>query len=336
MLCIFCSDSVAKESKTPTVTSGGEISSSHSVTGHQTAWFGASGQLSMADIVKMGRPHNKTSNSQKNVDMRSEVNPEHENAANQHVPVKDEWPSIEKPVAATTSSVSVAPTESEICNSPADLQSSRRDQHPKGQLEDTHLKENGPFGNLGRDHVQPDTVAGGAVQEDDSGVSSEYDDNPYRYQTQKNPVEHPKGKNLSLQLDHIRCRGLVKVLDYIFCLLLMLSYLLGQYSFADEDEVLSVAANLQDFSIESHDQYSSHVDGRPAVVIPDHLQIHTEDCSQLSFGSFGGFGSRPLSNSLEEASDVAPQIEHTDSRYALIADFPFPNSFWARFLYTHH
>ncbi|XP_019093481.1 PREDICTED: uncharacterized protein LOC104749442 [Camelina sativa] len=266
------SDFVAKDSKTPTVTSGGELSSLHSVTGHQTAWFGASGQLSMADIVKMGRPHSQTINSQKNVDMRSEVIQEHEIAANQYVPLKDEWPSMEKPVAASTSFVSVAPTE-EICNGAADLQSSRRDQHPKGQLEDTHSAENGLFGNLGRDHVQPDTVAGGA-EVDDSVVSSEYDDNPHRYQTQNNPAEHQK----------------------------------------DEDEISPVVANLQDLSIENHDQYTSHDEDRPAVVIPDHLLIHTEECSQLSFGSFGGFGSRPLSNSLEEASSVAPQIERDDAR----------------------
>uniref|UniRef100_A0A1J3CXQ0 GBF-interacting protein 1 N-terminal domain-containing protein n=1 Tax=Noccaea caerulescens TaxID=107243 RepID=A0A1J3CXQ0_NOCCA len=260
------SDSVPLDSKTPTVTSSGGASSSPSVSGHQTAWFGAPGQMSMADIVKMGRPHNKTTNSSKNVDIRSG---EREIAANQHVPVQDEWPSIEKPMAASTC-VPVAPTESEKCNGPADFQSSRGDQHLKGHLEDTHLAEDGPFGNLGSDLVQADTVAGGVVQEDDSGVSSEFDD-----QTQNHPVEHQK----------------------------------------DEDDISSVAANLQELSVENHDKYSSHDDDRPAVVIPDHLLIHTEECSQLSFGSFGGFGSRTLNNNLEEASDVAPPlIERADAR----------------------
>ncbi|KFK36320.1 hypothetical protein AALP_AA4G107400 [Arabis alpina] len=266
------SDPVAMDSKTPTIASGGGTSSSQSVSGHQTAWFGAAGQMSMADIVKRGIPDNKSTNSRKNVDMRSEVNHEHESAVNQHVPVKDEWPSIEKPVAASTSSVTVAPTESEVFSGPADFQSSREDQHPKGQLEDTHLSET--VGDLRREHMQPDTVAGGVVQEDYAGVSSEFDDNLYRHQRQSHPVEHHE----------------------------------------DEDDVSPVAANLQELSIENHDQYSSHDEDRPAVVIPDHLLIHTEECSQLSFGSFGGFGSGPLSNNVEEASDVARQIERVDAR----------------------
>ncbi|WZY81770.1 hypothetical protein YC2023_028154 [Brassica napus] len=269
------SDSVAVDSKTATVGSGGRISSSQPVSGQQTAWFGAAGQMSMADIVKMGRPHNKTANSQKNH--------EHEIAANQHVPVKDQWPSIEKPMAAaSTASVSVAPTESEICSGPADYQSSRGDQQLKGQWEDTQLADNGPCGNLGRDQIQADTVACGVVPEDESGVSSEFDDAPYRHETTQNhPVEHQK----------------------------------------DEDNVSSVAANLQELSIENHDKHSSHDEVRPDVLIPDHLLVYTEECSHLSFGSFG---SRPLNNNnLEEASDVAPQIEHSDARHALITDFPF-------------
>ncbi|KAF8108882.1 hypothetical protein N665_0104s0193 [Sinapis alba] len=259
------SDSVAVDSKTPTVSLGGGISSSQSVSGQQTAWFGAAGQMSMADIVKMGRPHNKTTNSQK------KVSEEHEVAASQQAAVKDQWPSIEKPMSASTSSVSVAPTESVRCNGPADFQSSGGDQQLKGHLEDTHLAENGPFGNLERDHVQADTIAGGVVPEDESEVSSEFDDNPHGHQTQNHPVEHQK----------------------------------------DEDNVSSVAANLKELSIENHGKYSSHDEDRPAVLIPDHLLIYTEECSQLSFGSFG---SRPLNNNLEETSDVAPQFERADAR----------------------
>ncbi|XP_013636376.1 PREDICTED: RNA polymerase II degradation factor 1-like [Brassica oleracea var. oleracea] len=253
------SDSVAVDSKTSTVSSGGGISSSQPVSVQQPAWFGAAGQRSMADIVKMGRPHTKTTNSQKIV---TAVNQEHET-------VKDQWPSIEKPMATSTSSVSAAPTEPVICNGPADFQSSGGDQQLKGHLEDAHLAENGPFGNLGRDHVQADTVV--VPEDDESEVTSEFDDTPYEPQTQSHPVEHQK----------------------------------------DEDNVSSVAANLQELSIENHDKYSSHEENRPAVLIPDHLLIYSEECSQLSFGSFG---SRPLNNNLEEASDVAPQIERADAR----------------------
>ncbi|KAJ4907114.1 hypothetical protein Rs2_10772 [Raphanus sativus] len=263
------SDSVAVDSKTPTVSSGGGVSPSQPVYGQQTAWFGAAGQMSKADIVKMGRPpHNKTTNSHKNQ--------EPEISLNQHVPVKDQWPSIEKPMAAaSTASVSVAPTESEICSVPVDFQSSRGDQQLKGHLEETQLAINGPLGNIGRDQVQADTVSGGVDPGDESGVSSEYYDNPYRHETT-----------------------------------ILLSTRKASPVF-DEDSVSSVAANLQELSIEDHGKFSSPDEDRPAVVIPDQLLVYAEECSQLSFGSFG---SRPLNNNLEEASGVAQQIEHSDAR----------------------
>ncbi|CAF2159998.1 BnaA07g08030D [Brassica napus] len=263
------SDSVVTENKLPSAPSGDGISSSQSASGHQTAWFGAPGKMSMADIVKMGRPQNKTTNSQQNVNTRSEINHAQEVNANHQVPVKDEWPSIEKPQAPNTSSVSVAPVESEMCSGPADFQSDRVDQHLSDRLGDIHLAENGPSENLGIDLVQPDSVAGRNVQEDDSGVSSEFKDNQYTYQTQSHPVEHHK----------------------------------------DEDEVSSGSAELQQLTVD--DQEASHEEDRPAVLIPNHLLIHTKECSQLSFGSFG---SMTLSNNAEETPDVAQQVEHSDAR----------------------
>ena len=95
---------------------------------------------------------------------------------------------------------------------------------------------------------------------------------------------------------------------------LIISYSLSHYYFSDEDEVSSGSADSQELTVDGHDQEASHEEDRPAVVIPKHLLIHTEECSQLSFGSFGGFGSRPLSNNAEETPDVAPQNEHPDAR----------------------
>ncbi|CAF1709414.1 unnamed protein product [Brassica napus] len=212
---------------------------------------------------------------QRNVNVRSEINHEHEANANHQVPVKDEWPSIEKPLPPITASVSVAPpAESEVCGGTADLQSERVDQHLRDRLENIHIAESGPSEDLGVDHVQPGLV--GNVQEEDSVVSSESNDIQYTYETQSHPVEHHK----------------------------------------DEDEVSSGSADFQELTVERHDQEASHEEDRPAVVIPKHLLIHTEECSQLSFGSFGGFGSRPLSNNAEETPDVAPHKEHSDARNA--------------------
>lgn len=184
MLRIFCSDFVATENKMPSIASGDGISSSQSASGHQTAWFGAPGQRSMADIVKMGRPQPQSNTTKQNVNIRSEIKHDHEASANQQGPVKDDWPSIDKPMAPSASSVSVAPGESELFR-PADFQSDRGDQHLTDRLENIHIAENAPSA----DHVQP---------EDDSGVSTEFDSNPYRYQTQSHSVEHHKGNILNL------------------------------------------------------------------------------------------------------------------------------------------
>lgn len=120
---MFCSDSVVTEKNLPPApSSDGISSSSQPASGHQTPWFGAPGQLSMADIVKMGRPQNKTTNSKQNANMRSEINHEHEANANHQAPVKEEWPTIQKPLAPGTSSVSVASAESEVCDGQADFQ----------------------------------------------------------------------------------------------------------------------------------------------------------------------------------------------------------------------
>ncbi|CAH8389567.1 unnamed protein product [Eruca vesicaria subsp. sativa] len=259
------SDSVVTENKLRP-TAGDGTSLSQPASGHQTAWFGPRGQMSMADIVKMGRPQNKATNSKQNVSMRSESNHEHEVNANHQVPVREEWPSIQKPLAPGTSSVSAAPAESEVCDG-----SARVDQHLSDRLENVHLAENGPSENLGVDQVQPDSVSGKNVQEDDSGVSSEFNENQYAYQTQSHPVEHHQ----------------------------------------DEDEVSSGSADFQQLTVDSNDQGASNEEDRRAVVIPNHLLIHTKECSQLSFGSFG---SKPLSNNAEETPDVAQQIQHSDPR----------------------
>lgn len=75
------------------------------------------------------------------------------------------------------------------------------------------------------------------------------------------------------------------------------------------DSVSSVTANLQQLNVQDDGALPPEEDG-PAVVIPDHLQVQTADCSHLSFGSFGsGIGgsfngplaSAPVTSTLEDA-----------------------------------
>lgn len=92
---------------------------------------------------------------------------------------------------------------------------------------------------------------------------------------------------------------------------------------------------MQQLSLRKEDLGAPPADNNPAVIIPDHLQVPTADCSHLSFGSFGSglsapfsgtFASKSLKNNLEDppvsadvssvAADVSP-LEHTNIRSRL-------------------
>ncbi|KAK9714455.1 hypothetical protein RND81_06G095500 [Saponaria officinalis] len=89
------------------------------LSGFQSAWSGmTTGQLSMADIVKMGKTFEKPfsfMNTQHDLQMQprlailqnyaSKVNPDTENAGHRHLPPTDDRPQYEEPPAASFSSV---------------------------------------------------------------------------------------------------------------------------------------------------------------------------------------------------------------------------------------
>ncbi|KAE8720031.1 hypothetical protein F3Y22_tig00109923pilonHSYRG00141 [Hibiscus syriacus] len=83
----------------------------------------------------------------------------------------------------------------------------------------------------------------------------------------------------------------------------------------------SVAMNLQQLNLHNDDREPPTEEDNPSVIIPNHLQVHTPDCSHLSFGSFGPafsvpFASRASKNSLEEVPEAvdASSIGQSDNR----------------------
>lgn len=90
----------------------------------------------------------------------------------------------------------------------------------------------------------------------------------------------------------------------------------------------SVTANLQQLSMQKEDRALPHERDGPSVVIPDHLQVQSADCSHLSFGSFGSgistsfsgpLASMPVRTNLEEVpteADVS-SVGHSEARYAI-------------------
>lgn len=89
-----------------------------------------------------------------------------------------------------------------------------------------------------------------------------------------------------------------------------------------------MAADLQHLNIQEDDQVALPEEDNPPVIIPNHLQLHTSDCLNLSFGSFGSgnsaafsvsgsFATRPLKSDLEEETSTAQDVSsigHSESR----------------------
>ncbi|KAL9296549.1 hypothetical protein ACSQ67_022445 [Phaseolus vulgaris] len=54
-----------------------------------------------------------------------------------------------------------------------------------------------------------------------------------------------------------------------------------------EDNVSSVPASIEQLNIQRDDHGKKQDDDYPSVQIPNHLQLHTPECMNLSFRSFG-------------------------------------------------
>lgn len=97
--------------------------------------------------------------------------------------------------------------------------------------------------------------------------------------------------------------------------------------------VTAATANLQQLSIQMEDRGLLPEDNGPSVVIPDHLQVQSADCSHLSFGSFGSgispafsgpLSSIPVNTNVEEEPVVeadAPSVGHSETRYKIVIFF---------------
>lgn len=216
------------ENKTLEVVSGDGISSSSQPSsGFQSSWLGVPGQVSMADIVKMGRPHNKAP-PHKNVNNHhvlappaavshqelhssqghskvSEFNSEPEVATSQHVSPNDEWPSIEHPPAMSSvlegsahSDLYTKPAHSELYANPSNLSVDRTDQQIEAQLDEVEEEEDGPHEIPKTNHVGSAPVSSRNMQEDNSGESSLFESNLYNtmssYQPHRHAFEHDEGE----------------------------------------------------------------------------------------------------------------------------------------------
>uniref|UniRef100_A0A6N2MNV2 GBF-interacting protein 1 N-terminal domain-containing protein n=1 Tax=Salix viminalis TaxID=40686 RepID=A0A6N2MNV2_SALVM len=243
----------------------------------------------MLQLLLSAASHQDFLSSENHASKVVEINSEPELDVNQHVHSNDEWPSIEQPTAASASSVREVPADSELYGDLSNLPLDRGSQHIKSQFDDVQSSEDAHVESFDANHVGPASVSTRNMQEDSSGGSSIFDNNMYG--------------NINSYQSHI-------------------------HTFENneaEDGTSSVAANLQQLSLQDDDQGVQPEKDNPSVIIPNHLQVHTQECSHLSFGSFGSgmnsafsghYASMSMNNSLEETSEVvdASSTDHSDTR----------------------
>ncbi|XP_049371186.1 uncharacterized protein LOC125836143 isoform X1 [Solanum verrucosum] len=299
------SDIAANESKklAPAAVDVSSVSQRETSSGYQPTWGGVPGQVSMADIVKMGRPQSKVpsapnvshhnvnanqnhiqglpsgashQNTQWSDDHTTKVSEVHREP--QHLSTDEEWPLIEPPSVASQTSISEPPADSELHPDPANLSYDRINH--QNEIDEVQGTDNCTIENLGSPPSR-------RLQEDNAGGASIYENDLYGYQNQNHTFDHQQVEDVN-------------------------------------DSVSSVAANLQQLNVQDDGGVPPEGDG-PSVVIPDHLQVQTADCSHLSFGSFGsGIGgsfsgplaSAPVTSTLEDAPKEVDgsSVGHSGSR----------------------
>ncbi|GFP91266.1 hypothetical protein PHJA_001270600 [Phtheirospermum japonicum] len=145
---------------------GGSTPYNYSASGYQSAWSGAPGQVSMADIVKMGRPHNNTASNAPNTSHQNQRFPEDHDLPT----TNDDWPSIEKP-PAVTNAISVVPEytvdSEQYLEAPGAADSVDRPY----EAEEVEEEEYDDTENYGANNVGSDSISSRNIPEDSRSVS---------------------------------------------------------------------------------------------------------------------------------------------------------------------
>lgn len=219
----YCSNNVATENKLAGLGAGdGAISSSQSSFGYQSGWLGAQGQVSMADIVKMGKPQGKSSSVQNTSlqgasshnsvpfqcapSLQNFHTAQHQASTvpevhtgpgimSQQAALDDEWPSIEPPQAVSISSTIESPVVLDLHSNPANLSLDGANQHI--HQEKVQGVEGGSIDAIDANHDAHASILGRNMQEDNSRGTSVSDSNLYddmsSYLPQRHAIEHNEG-----------------------------------------------------------------------------------------------------------------------------------------------
>lgn len=154
--------------------------------GYQSSLVGAAGQVSMADIVKMGRPLNKTSNAPNashHSDLRFPVDhlsKDHKSRTSSAQHIHEEWPIMEKPPATQVQSAQYYAVDSEQHREPSGIPSDNVNRQSEAEEVQEEDEEDDNTEHSGVDAVESDSISSRKFLEDDSRGASLYENDLYK------------------------------------------------------------------------------------------------------------------------------------------------------------
>ncbi|CAO2178890.1 unnamed protein product [Urochloa humidicola] len=294
------------------VVANGSVGALQPSSGFQHAWCGVPGQMSMADIVKMGRPQ-----------ARSSGKP----MATTDISYASQAPSVSSSVNQNSKHSAPAAFDQGFPALPDPIPQNVNSSH--ASAENNQMHENDWFP---RDEPPSGTQSKGietSVTPFDSSVlvadaaysqeSSHTEDNSSAIVT---PAISSERHLEILEENNQLSDGLLQDSS---------TYQAQVHSYVDNEvevsnlDAESAVANFQHLSLQDEDLVATKsTEDNPAVILPDHLQAANADCAHLSFGSFesgafsGLLSSKVPKSSLEEEAptipDESPSVNQIDVR----------------------
>ncbi|XP_066306730.1 uncharacterized protein [Miscanthus floridulus] len=302
------------------VVPNGSVGAPQSSSGFQHNCFGVPGQMSMADIVKMGRPQVRSSGKPmaaadasyagQTPSLSSSVNQNSKQSANTAVPTTFDFPALPDPIPHTVNS-------------------------SHGSAGNSHTHENDWFP---QDETPSGAQSTGIEASRDQSLSVASLDQSMlvadaAYSQENSHAEENNSTAVKTTLSSERHLEIVEEDNHFNDGLLQNSnaYQAQVHSYVDNEvgisnvDAESAVANFQHLSLQNEDiAATKSAEDNPAVILPDHLQAANADCAHLSFGSFesgafsGLLSSKVPKGSLEDDEvhipDESPSVNRIDVR----------------------
>ncbi|WVZ99618.1 hypothetical protein U9M48_044887 [Paspalum notatum var. saurae] len=274
---------MASSSANKHVVADGPPVSMQSSSGVQLGWSGTPGQLSMADIVKMGRPQTKASSKPVVKADRGYAGqyPSLPSTVNQNLKQSGSTlpqTELDKGLPPAQDSVQVKNHNHSGADSQHTYGTDWSPQDEPTSANQSPLPETSGDSSLYETSLQTSTL----VTDVHSHENSHFEENSATAMRPASASE--RHLELSEGISEYN-NGILKDST---------SYQPQKYSYTEHEvedssaDVSAAAASFQSLNLHNEELVAKKIpDDNPAVIIPDHLQVTNTDCVSLSFGSFG-------------------------------------------------